>query len=359
MKSLRESIQTHNKLLLLIAVVLTLLIVLGGRYYFDLHQENQALKIKILSMNENKKTPKPWADLTAKLTPPAALTVVPAKPVEEKTNPNNEEQTVSLSDQETQALALKLSEQLRRPRNLELEMIENNIAIANEIISREPDSYSAYKAKLISLLVKEGKFNQEIDDEEVDNLLTSMAQFNISSDKLARREAALIAESNDQIQNAETQLDELASAREELESKLANLDSNDAEFVTLNNQLQQLEARETQLLDDLQSLQTQIVSNSSQLVNEDLVEVPFRRMLAKGEYDSVIDNAQNFIEEFPDSSSGYFYLIRALELQGQKEEALNIIQNSKLPPDVQSNLIQKLETESAETPDTYWQNLSF
>lgn len=320
-------------------------------------------------MSENKRTPKSWSSLTTRTqtttTKTPAITSAPqtsttAQPTQAPVvtavpEVNNE----PLANQDTTDLAVRLDGQMKRPKNLDLNTIENNIAIADEIISREPDSYGAYKAKLISLLVKEGKFNQPIDEVEVESLLENMAQFNISSDKLARRESALIGNTNNEVQTVELQLEELARSRETLESQLNAYDANSPELAQLNAQIEQLDSQEAQLLGNIDNLQASLENNTSQMVNEDVVEIPFMRMMAKNDYEGVINNAQSFIEQFPSSPNGYFYMVRAMEMQGQKEQARAVIQNAQLPQDVQVNLLQRLDNEGAQNPQSYWQKLSF
>jgi len=349
--------------MIVIATLLAIILVLLAKFYFSQKKENSALRLKIISMSETKRTPKSWAQLTRRsqaltaapaiptaIAAPTATSVVPA----ENTNVNE-----SLDNFDTTDLALKLDGQMKKPKNFNLNTIENNIAIADEIISREPDSYSAYKAKLISMLVKEGKFNQSIDEVEVESLLESMAQFNISSDKLARRESGLIGNTNSEIQNVESQLEGLARERERIEALLNSYDPESPELAQLNNQIQEIETREAQLLGNIDHLEESLSSNTSQLINEDVIEIPFMRMLAKNDYDSVIENAESFIEQFPTSPSGYFYMIRALEMQGKKEEALSVIENSQLPQSVQDRLFQRLDEEGSQNPQSYWQKLSF
>lgn len=370
MTSIRNSIQINKRIMIFIGIMLAIILVLLTKFYFHQRSENRALRLKILSMSENKRTPKSWAELTTRTqtttsTTPAiaatpapitpATTQAPQAPVVTPAPTNNE----PLANVDTVDLAIKLDSQMKRPKNLDLNTIENNIAIADEIISREPDSYGAYKAKLISLLVKEGKFKQPVDEVEVEGLLENMAQFNISSDKLARRESALIGNTNTEVQTVELQIEELARSRENIESQLSSYDANSPELAQLNAQIAELDDREAQLLGNIDNLQDSLANNTAQLTNEDVVEIPFMRMMAKNDYDSVIDNAQGFIEQFPNSPNGYFYLVRALEMQGQKDQARSVIQNAQLPQDVQATLLQRLDNEGSQDPQSYWQKLSF
>lgn len=357
MAGLRESIQSTRNLLIAVIALLGILGLFVGKFYIEQKKENQSLKLKLLLMSENKKTPKAWSELTKKA--PVVKTAEPQVPAPVKIEEVPAKSPEVLSEQDTQTLAMKLDDQMRKVRELDLSTLDNNIALADEIISREPDSYSAYKAKLISLLVREGKFNQETDDTEIENLLESMAQFNFTTDAVARREAALISNATNERAGLEMQIEDLNLERENLAMELESLDPNSVEFANMNIEIQQLEEKQNTLLANAESLEDRLNEESAQLANEDVIEIPLMRMLAKNDYDGVIANAQNLIEQFPNSPNGYYYLTKALELQGNREEALSIIQNSVLPGDIQSNFIQRLEYESKEDPKAYWQKLDF
>lgn len=358
MVSIRHSIQINRRLLVLIAGLLVVVGLLLGKFYFQAKAENKALRLKILSMSENRRTPKPWSALTAAPNASTSAFTAPAVAPVQITAPTQKE-APPLVDQDTQTLAGTLTNQMRRPKNLDVKALDQNIAIADEIISREPDSYSAYKAKLISMLVKEGKFNQPANEDEVESLLEDMAQFNISNDNLARKEATLIANTNADIDNIDNQLNALGQEREMLESQLNSFTADSPELLSVNERLAQIEEQEATLMSNVESLEANLAENRAQITNEDVVEIPFMRLLAKNDYESVMRNAQTFIDQFPNSPSGYYYMVRALELQGQKAEALNLIQNSRLTPEVQGSLLQRLQNESSQDPKNYWQKLSF
>lgn len=361
MASIRHSVQTNRRLLVVVAALLTVIAIFLGKFYFQQKAENKALRLKILSMSENRRAPKPWSSLTAPTVSSSALAapaIAPTQSTQENATDASAE-TPALSDQDTQSLAGALTNQMRRPRNLDTKTLDQNIAIADELISREPDSYGAYKAKLISMLVKEGKFNQPADESEIESLLEDMAQFNISNDNIARREAALIANTNADIENIDNQLNALAQEKETIESQLNGLSADSPELAAATDRLVQIEDQELVLMSNVEALEAELANNTAQVTNEDVIEIPFMRMLAKNDYDGVVSNAQAFIDEFPNSPSGYFYMVRAMELQGQRVEALNLIQNSRLAPDVQSTLLQRLQNETSQDPKNYWQKLSF
>lgn len=359
MTNIRNSIEVNRRIMIVIAILLSLIIVFLAKFYFSQNRENKALRLKILSMAENKRTPKSWTELMTKPSASvASKTIAPTVTPAPTTTPATTTEVPSLTALDTQEIAVKLNAQMRSVKSLEEKALDDNIAMADEIISREPDSYGAYKAKLISLLVKEGKFNSPADESEVESLLESMAQFNINTDRVARREAALMANANADIRNIEMELDTIVIDREALEIGMASA-SDPQQVEQLNMQREQLDAKEAQLQNNIINLEQSVAANTSQLAHEDVVEIPFMRMMAQNDYEGVMDNAQDFINQFPNSPNGYFYMIRALEMQGETEQARNLIQNATMPKDVQQSLIQRLESQGAADPKNYWQNLTF
>lgn len=356
----KEHVYNRNILYL---IILFILVVsgFGLKYYSTQKKENSALRIKIITLNKTKKTPLPWSRLTQQsietinkktLTPTPAPTLIPvAKLVNE----------IPIIEQSTEQLSKSLTENMQNLKSLDLATVDKNIEIADEIISREPASYSAYKAKLISLLVKESKFDQSIDDYEINKVLDNMAGFEVANDNTARREAALIASTNNQLMALENTLDDISILRDEISTQSSAIDRSSPEYEALQNQNQQLINREVVSALNLESLQNNINNGALEPVylNEDVVEIPFLRLIAKNDYDSVIENADSFIEQFPNSPTGYFYLVKALGFQGRADDAIRVIEETKLSPEAQSDLMDRLDATSGDDPKSYWEKLRF
>lgn len=352
--------QVYNRKILYI-IILFLLVISGAglKFYFTQRSENNALRIKILSLNKIKRAPLPWSRLTQETleTTKKVIATTPslASPVQKATN------GIPIKEESTQGLAKELEKTMLNVKNLDLSNIDKNIEIADEIINREPDSYSAYKAKLILMIVKEGKFNQTIDDYELNKVLDSMAGFEIGSDTIARREAALIAIFNNEQFALENKLNDIFLLRDEISTQSAALDKMSPEYQELQIQDEQLATKEqlySENLDNILSKRNDETSSSVYL-NEDIVEIPFLRLMAKADHDTVIENAQSFIEQFPDSPTGYYYLVKALEAEGRTDEAIRAIEESKLPPLAQDALQDRLDATNGEDPKKYWEKLIF
>lgn len=348
--------------MVLIAILLVVIIAFLGKFYFQQRKENKALRLKILSMSENRRAPKPWSQLIARPTVVQNQASAPtAQPAGTTTtaptiaNENNE----PLANLDTQTIAVRLNAQMKDVQNLDSAALDMNIEMADEIISREPDSYGAYKAKLISMLVKEGKFDSAANESEVESLLESMAQFSINTDRVARREAALMANANSDIRKVEGDLEMLAIERDNLENGVLANSADPTQMEQLNQLREDLDDREALLLSNIENLEKSVANNTNQIVNEDIVEIPFMRMMAQNDYQGVMDNAQEFIDQFPNSPNGYFYYMRALELQGRNDEARNLLQTSNLPSEAQQALLNRLESQGNVDPKMYWKNLNF
>jgi hypothetical protein len=236
----------------------------------------------------------------------------------------NEVEKVSIHEQETDELVSTLTNNMVNIKKLDLLTIEESIKIADEIIFREPGSYSAYKAKLILMVLKENKFNQNIDDYEFNKTLDNIAGFEIANNEEMRRESVLMATVNDRLTVLENKLDDISIVRDEILIQSAGIDK-----------------------------------MSSAYHNEDVVEVPFLRLMSNKDYITAEENARTFIEQFPDSPSGYYYLVKALEFQGRMDEALQIIEELESYPRTRVMLQEKLNTNVDDDFKTYWEKLSF
>ncbi|RPJ76372.1 MAG: hypothetical protein EHM20_07560, partial [Alphaproteobacteria bacterium] len=178
MNNIELKIQKNKNLIYALTIILVLVSALTFRFYKEQKKENQALKIKILTLNKTRSIT-PWQGLISRpqispITTPLPSTqdevsIRESSPIRSPQKPLQLDNDLLIQNLSTTELADILSLRMIELNSLDQQGLEKNIEIANEIISREPDSYSAYKAKLVSMLVMEGKLNQEIEDDEVNN----------------------------------------------------------------------------------------------------------------------------------------------------------------------------------------------
>ena len=362
-----HDIKTNRNILI---AVFALMLILAGfllKFYVDQKKENSSLRIKLLTMASNRKQPTTWKQLTTR------TETQNQKQNKNQTQTNTQIQTppaqsslaeaekIPMADRPLEDLVAELNINMRSVQAAAAKDLDHNIELAEEIISREPGSYAAYKAKLISMLIKEGKYNQDLDDGEVNSVLESMAGFDVTTDSVARREAALLSNANNQLMIYQDQLRSVSQERVTLDDQIESLDPNSPEASLLMAQRQELlaqeEAASIQLNQFQNTVQTSLADDS--YLNEEIVEIPFMRALAKNDFDTVEDDASAFIEQFPTSVSGYYYLIRALEFQGRNEEIPEIIASSQLSADAQKTLQDRLDQNRSNDPKKYWQRLNF
>ncbi len=391
-------------------ILIALVIVTGFtiKFYLSQKKENQALKLKIISLNKERKKPKTWGKLLA-----------PAPVKEQNLKKNIIEQKIStkaaapvkeevasddITNISTEELANRLNRRMGKIKTYELKDIQKTIEIADELILREPDTYSAYKAKLIALLIEEGKLNVPIDDNEINRLLEEMAAFDLTSDVVSKKEAALLSSADQEMSILSSRLEQVLNDRALVESQLESFQINDPTSKILETQIidlssynpaykvpetklehlsdnvlealrmndpahQALEAKRADLAYREEELRSRIVEVQEEIdtgvfpegefINEDVVQIPFLRMMAKGEYDQVLSNAETFTQQFPSSPTGYFFLAEALEQLGRRDDALEIIAKSPLTDEEQNRLIQKLNLARGEDPTKYWEKLNF
>jgi DNA-binding SARP family transcriptional activator len=323
----------------------------GVRTYFAQKKENSALRVKIISLNKEKKTPVPWTRLAVTKNMPLALSE------KEKSGPI----PVVLSDLTIDQIASLLTGNMLNIKNLNLRALDKNIEMADELISREPNSYSAYKAKLISMIYKESKFNQTIDEYELNKTLDNMASFEINNDTAARKEAALFASNTNQLIALQNKLDEITLVKDEVSTQSAGLDKSSAEYEELKAQENELSMKEQMAAADLDNFQKSLGSTavSTNTQNEDIIEIPFLRLLAKSDYDAVLENAESYLEKFPNSPNVYYYLLKALELSGRNDEMIQALEDSRLSLEDQATLQDRLDASRNVDPTKYWENLNF
>ncbi len=332
--------------------IVTGFVVFGLNSFFSQKKENTALRIKIISMKKEKNIPKSWARLTQE----SIQRFSPIKPQNEKSLDDLIPMSPSIEQ-----LAKNLSQKMYNIKKLDVTDIEKCIELAETIIAEEPASLSAYKAKLISMLVLESKFDQKIDDYEISKILETLASFEVESDSVAKREAALIGRGNAQLSILENQLNEISFLRDEIVFQTQGLDQSSPYYEELINEDNELALRENLVALNLENAQNNLSNEIAYPVqpSDELIEIPFLRLMAKEEYDTVIEDAESYISEFPNSPNIYFFLIRALEFQGRDEEALRIIEESNLSSEAQSILQARLISTSNEDPKKYWENLKF
>lgn len=363
-----EEYANNRKILYIIILFLVVIAGVGVKFFFAQKRENAAVRVKLLSLNELKRTPLPWSYLTVesmqelnKKKAEAPKTIAPTTEANQKSAENAAEE-IPISEQTTDQLASTLTINMQNLRELDLEGLDQNIEIAEEIISREPNTYSAYKAKLISLLVKETKFDQNIDEYEVNKVLDNMASFEVANDSTARREAALIAITNNQMSSMENRIGDIALLRDEITTQSSALERTSPEYFELQRQNELLAQQEQMALEELENFENNIITGgalSPEYLNEDIVEIPFLRLMSKNNYEAVMENAASFIEQFPYSPTGYYYLIKALGLQGRADDGIRVIEESNLSPEAQEALLNRLDATSGDDPKKYWEKLVF
>lgn len=345
----------------LYSFIVVLVVVTGvlAKSFIDQKSANRALRARIISLNKERKIAKPWSEI---LKPAGSATASSSQtsPAQNATGTPSVSETaadsnINLTDLSTQELAARLNASMTEVKNLKKEDLEKTIEIADEIILREPSSYTAYKAKLISLLVKEGKFKDDVEDAQVDELLETMASFDTSG-----REN-VIASAEVELVELEEKVTGLYAEIEENYSMLQAMDKSSPEAIELELRQQEISNQYKEANDALlaSNMNMEQALYGKENINRDLVEIPFLRMMAKNDYDGVIENAQDFIEEFPGSTDGYFYLARAYEKQGLSDSAQSVINGANLNSQSLDALNKRIQNSRQDNVQNYWQGLRF
>jgi hypothetical protein len=338
----------------ILSIIILAAMIIFTKPYWEGNYSNRARRVKSITMDSVKKTPKPLVKVfTEKTKNIKAEAASSTPPTELEKKPESED--LELSNLSTQELVIRLTQRMKTPVEISNEELEQISLIADELIVREPEIYQAYKAKLFSLLVREGKFKESIEDLDVDSLLETMASFSINN-----REN-LIVDITSEEESLNIDATELYSQIEENYMNMQVMDPNTPEYFELERVQQELTNQYKDSIDRLDANQKnqQEAQSAEMAINRDIVEIPFMRMMAKSDYDGVIQNAENFIEEFPNLADGYYYLYKAYEAQGANEKAQQLFEDINRNPQVKAAFQEKLENFQNFNLQTYWQTLRF
>lgn len=332
-----------------------LFLVLAGYLLFkyqELRNENLILRLKVNMLAEKKKVGTPWnKTITFESKEKSKAKVQKVNSYTSNTQIDNADESIeeksNFEKWDTDQLKNAIQFSLKSHWRLSKEEIEKNLSMVEELIARDPSLYSSYKAKLILILTKDHAHHGAVDEREIEELLTIMSEFDVVTNKALKKEAFLIAKSNESIDTALLKI-------EELENELDQADGEDS--------IQELERELLNYLDHVEVAEAELEDyfmDHANYLNEDVVEIPFLRLLARAKYDQALEEAESLLNEFPSSLSGHFFLIKSLELAGRKEEALDYIQDLDLGQ-AQIELLQKRLSQSKKrNPKNYWKRLRF
>lgn len=308
-----------------------------------------ALELKIKSLGEQKRRALTQAQIARRSRVQEQES--PAKSAPQPTPKENPESPSPIEEQGTASLTEELDKAMSRRGTLTPQEIEDAIRLSEELISREPSYYRAYRAKLILLLTLEGKFNQWISDSEVDSLLDEMANFDFSDTPKKLEEQTF------ELARFETRMQELDEEMARLENDLAIVDSQLSQTQEIDAR-EALQIKQNELLNNLELAQERYQEQeASESINEELVEITFARELARKDYDLVIAQANTLLNTFPNSVLGHYYLFEALRLDGREVEALNFLSEAQLSERQFSQLNSRLNNK--EKIEDYWKRIPY
>ena len=335
---IEEYFYRYKKVLIVVLIMMILswlvLFFIGGK---PPQRENIPLTLKEISINGTRK------NISAPLEKPM------------NTYQKNPEQKIDLDlkSYETTNLEELLDVKMNKIDSMTSNELESVLNIVEELILRDADNFKARKAKLVILLVKENKFQEKIDDYDFNSILEDMASFNLTTDVVSRREAALISISN-------YDREELLGLEQELGEELWVMLNTDP---PVSEEIMQLKLNELKrvgaALDHMDEKLSANIDNNLNSPIEDLVEISFWRNLSRGDFEGVISDSSELVDRFPHSLTGYFFLIRSLELSGRSSEVYRVLEESALTPVEHQFLQARLEESSWEKPTDFWKKIRY
>lgn len=234
-----------------------------------------------------------------------------------------------------ETLVVLLAQNFRDPSALSEAELNQSVQAADAVIAYDPDVYVAYETKLAAMLLSEARFGTQVDDGAYAEVLGTMSSFRQTADKedtvnaLATRREELTSEQSE----IAASLDGVAGRRgeiaDELKARAPGTQSGEdgmallIEDRALEQQRRELKASYDEIDHELEAEALHEPDGS----DPTLVRVPFMRLLAKGDYSDLADAANEFMEEYPNSPLGPYYLAQAYWRTGQRDQAEVVIKN--------------------------------
>lgn len=225
--------------------------------------------------------------------------------------------------------------------------LKESILMANELILRNPNVYGTYKGKLIFLLTLEGKFNASDVDYEISDTILELSDFDVGLEKAMQKERKLKQQKETFIKVKEFELSILLERKRTMESEYNQ--------IVLEELAIQKEEEIFQLEDEIEAG----LLTDADYLDDEVIEIPFMRMLSKGHYDAALEEASLFLEEFPDSLSGHYFFIKTLQLQGRDSDVTDYLNSLELSDDNIITLAQRVQKNSDNTYKYFWKALRF
>jgi len=273
-------------------------------------------------------------------------------------------------DLDTSVLGNILTRNSLMIKDAEIEQLNQNLAISDEMIRREPELYGAYKVKLVSMLMKEAKFRETMDQNEYELLIDQMSSFVDPDPSIQMRGEALANELNSRLDQLEPQHTTIKNRIDQLNQTLFDLqtsskDDVDAlnmneQYLMLSDELEALSAEDERLTAVITETHDRL-QQGEMLFEEgrdpDLEMVPFLRIMIQGDYEQLTSEANDYINAYPDSPYGYYFLAKALWNTGQQSDALFALKSAYVNDSTYEILLNNFRISADSDPVAYLNNM--
>lgn len=274
------------------------------------------------------------------------------------------------ADLDTSVLGNILTRNSLMIRDAAIEQLNQNVAISDEMIRREPELYGAYKVKLVSMLMKEAKFREAMDESEYESLVSQMSSFVDPDPSIQMRGETLAGELNARLDQLEPQHVTIKNRIGQLNQTLFDLQSSsrddvdalnmNEQYLMLSDELESLSAEDERLSVAISETEDRL--EQGEMTTEvgkdpDLVMVPFLRIMIQGDYEQLTNEANDYINSYPESPYGYYFLAKALWSQGQEEDALFALKSAYVNDSTYEILLKDFKTSANSDPVSYLSNM--
>jgi hypothetical protein len=271
----------------------------------------------------------------------------------------------NLQDAPSAALANILVRNFASPASLDEAKLRQSIVASEALINRDDDYYEAYKSKLFSLLLLQTKYGVQINEDEYASLIDNLTAFQFIDDNELSRIEEQRATLEDELVALNEELDDLAARRAELADELSEMtDTPEADselyldLLAEENRLALEQSVLEAMFEDVQADLEATVFAEEQAIDPDIVRAMFLRFVAMGDTAALIDEAEDFIDRYPDSPLGYYFLALGLQQSGDAEDAFAVL-NGALDEGVGNRLLfEMLQNNAEQQPINMIENLA-
>jgi TolA-binding protein len=132
------------------------------------------------------------------------------------------------------------------------------------------------------------------------------------------------------------------------------------QYLMLSDELESLSAEDERLTSVIAETEDRLEQGDMSYEvgkDPDLVMVPFLRIMVQGDYERLTNEANDYINTYPDSPFGYYFLAKALWSTGKQEDALLALKSAYVNDSTYDILLKDFRTSANSDSVAYLSNM--